>query len=112
MVVAFEISGQHFVGLNGGPAAWSFNESISFQVDCEDQAEVDHFWEKLSEGGDPTKQRCGWVSDKFGVSWQVVPAALKDMLGSSDREAAGRATMEMMKMKKLDIAGLQKAFEG
>ena len=112
MVVAFEIEGQHFVGLNGGPAAWSFNEAISFQIDCADQAEVDHYWDKLSEGGDPAKQRCGWVSDKFGVSWQVVPAALKEMLGSSDREAAGRATVAMMKMKKLDIAGLRKAFEG
>ncbi|KAH6986224.1 3-demethylubiquinone-9 3-methyltransferase-domain-containing protein [Ilyonectria robusta] len=112
MVVEFELRGNRFVGLNGGPAKWSFNEAISFQVECEDQAEVDHFWEKLGEGGDESRRQCGWIADKYGVAWQVVPKALKRMLSSDDKAAAGRATVEMMKMKKLDIGLLEKAFKG
>ncbi|CAM1502557.1 Fc.00g045410.m01.CDS01 [Cosmosporella sp. VM-42] len=112
MVVAFELAGQRFVALNGGPAPWKFSEAISLQVDCDDQAEVDHFWEKLGDGGNPDKQQCGWLADKYGVSWQVVPTALKKMLESGNKEAAGRVTVAMMKMKKLDIAGLEKAFDG
>ncbi|KAF5547139.1 3-demethylubiquinone-9 3-methyltransferase [Fusarium mexicanum] len=112
MVVEFELRGRSFVALNGGPAKWNFNEAISLMIDCKDQAEVDHFWEKLSEGGDEARQQCGWLADKFGVAWQVVPSALKKMLGSEDKAAAGRATMAMMKMKKFDIAELEKAYKG
>ena len=112
MVVAFELAGQRFVALNGGPAPWGFTEAISLQIDCEDQAEVDHFWRRLSDGGNPAKQRCGWLADKYGVSWQVVPTALKRMLESGSKDAADRVTVAMMKMEKLDIAGLQKAFDG
>ncbi|KAH7149164.1 Glyoxalase/Bleomycin resistance protein/Dihydroxybiphenyl dioxygenase [Dactylonectria estremocensis] len=112
MVVEFELRGNRFVGLNGGPAKWNFNEAVSFQVDCDDQAEVDHFWEKLGEGGDESKRQCGWIPDKFGVSWQVVPKALKKMLGSDDKEAASRASVAMMHMRKFDIALLEQAFKG
>ncbi|KAJ4267623.1 hypothetical protein NW762_003734 [Fusarium torreyae] len=112
MVVEFEIRGHSFVALNGGPAKWKFSEAISLMIDCKDQDEVDHFWEKLSEGGDTSRQQCGWLADKFGVAWQVVPTALKGMLGSKDKAAAGRATKAMMQMKKFDIAELEKAFKG
>lgn len=112
MVVAFELGPEKFVGLNGGPAQWNFSEAISFQIDCEDQAEVDHFWEKLGDGGDPARQRCGWLADRYGVSWQVVPKVLKRLLESDNREGAGRVTEAMMKMKKLNIEELQRAFEG
>ncbi|KAH7193722.1 Glyoxalase/Bleomycin resistance protein/Dihydroxybiphenyl dioxygenase [Fusarium flagelliforme] len=112
MIVEFELQGRTFVALNGGPAPWQFNEAVSFMIDCKDQAEVDHFWEKLSENGDVSRQQCGWLADKYGVAWQVVPTALKSMMGSEDKAAAGRATEAMMKMKKLDIAELEKAFKG
>ncbi|KAH6874716.1 3-demethylubiquinone-9 3-methyltransferase-domain-containing protein [Thelonectria olida] len=112
MVVEFELRGNRFVGLNGGKMPWAFNEAISFQIDCDDQAEVDHFWEKLGEGGNEEKRQCGWLADKYGVAWQVVPKALKTMLGSEDKAAAGRATEAMMKMKKMDIGLLEKAFKG
>ncbi|KAM0347734.1 hypothetical protein ACHAPU_004749 [Fusarium lateritium] len=112
MAVEFELRGRSFVALNGGPSTWKFNEAISLMIDCKDQNEVDHFWEKLSEDGDSARQQCGWLADKFGVSWQVVPTALKEMMASEDKAAAGRATQAMMKMKKLDIAELQKAFKG
>jgi predicted 3-demethylubiquinone-9 3-methyltransferase (glyoxalase superfamily) len=112
MVVEFELRGRSFVALNGGPANWKFSEAISLMIDCKDQDEVDHFWEKLSEGGDVSRQQCGWLADKFGVSWQVVPTALKNMMASEDKAAAGRATQAMMKMKKFDIAELEKAFNG
>lgn len=111
MTVSFEINGQQFVGLNGGPL-FKHSEAVSFQIDCEDQAEVDYYWEKLSEGGDESRRVCGWTVDKFGVSWQVVPKVLKEMLDSEDKEAAGRVTDAMMAMKKMDISGLQAAFKG
>ena len=111
LVVAFELDGHPFVGLNGGPQ-FKFSEAVSFQIDCADQAEVDHFWEKLGEGGDPEKRQCGWLADKFGVAWQVVPSALTKMLTDPDVEKVKRATVAMMHMKKFDIAGLQKAFNG
>lgn len=110
MVVAFELHGHPFVGLNGGPL-FKFNEAISFQIDCASQEEVDHYWEKLGEGGDETKRQCGWLADKFGVAWQVVPTVLKEMMDSPDEEKVKRVTVAMMAMKKLDIAALQKAFE-
>ncbi|KAJ4326521.1 hypothetical protein N0V84_003044 [Fusarium piperis] len=112
MVVEFDLRGHHFVALNGGPAPWKFSEAISLMVDCKDQAEVDHFWEKLGEGADHSRQQCGWLGDKFGIAWQVVPTVLKEMLSSGDKAAADRATVAMMKMKKLDITELEKAFKG
>ncbi|KAK9484654.1 3-demethylubiquinone-9 3-methyltransferase-domain-containing protein [Lipomyces starkeyi] len=111
LVVEFELNGHPFVALNGGPQ-FKFNESISFQVDCANQDEVDYYWEKLGDGTDEAKSRCGWLADKFGVSWQVVPTALKEMLNDSDKAKADRVMVEMMKMKKLDIAALRKAYQG
>lgn len=112
MVVEFCLGGNHhFVGLNGGPHV-QFNEAVSFQIDCASQDEVDYYWARLSEGADPDRLECGWIADKFGVRWQVVPTVLKDMLSSEDKEAAGRAMLAMMKMKKMDIATLEQAFKG
>ncbi|MEO5912780.1 MAG: VOC family protein [Luteolibacter sp.] len=111
MVVAFELNGQAFTGLNGGPT-FKFSEAISFQIDCETQEEVDHFWNHLSEGGPVEAQQCGWVKDNFGVSWQVVPSILPELLGDPDREKAGRAMGAMLQMKKLDIAALKRAHAG
>ncbi|CAM6098792.1 unnamed protein product [Calypogeia fissa] len=110
-VIAFELNGQSFSAINGGPL-FKFNEAISFQIECADQAEVDHYWEKLTEGADPNRQRCGWVADKFGVCWQVVPKALKEMLSDPDPVKEQRTFEAMMKMKKLDIAALKCAFDG
>ncbi|KAL5685806.1 hypothetical protein EMGR_003727 [Emarellia grisea] len=101
MVVEFELNGQTFTGLNGGPQ-FKFTGAISFQVDCEDQDEVDHYWNHLKDGGDETKQQCGWVTDKFGLTWQIIPRRLKEMLSDSDLERKSRVTNEMIKMKKLD----------
>jgi len=111
MTVAFELDGQPFVALNGGPL-FTFTEAISFQVACETQDEVDHFWEKLSEGGDERAQQCGWLKDRYGVSWQVVPAALGRLLADPDPERARRVTEAMLAMKKIDIAGLERAAAG
>jgi len=111
MVVAFELNGQSFTALNGGPQ-FKFSEAISFQIVCDDQAEVDAYWEKLTDGGDPARQRCGWVADKFGVCWQVVPKALKDMIADSDPEKSQRTYKAMMGMTKLDIAALKRAYDG
>ncbi|CAG8978435.1 hypothetical protein HYALB_00012602 [Hymenoscyphus albidus] len=111
MTVASELNGQSFTALNGGPH-FQFTPAVSFQIMCEDQAQVDHYWEKLSEGGPIEAQQCGWVADKFGVSWQVVPRVLLEMLADEDGEKAGRATEVMMGMKKLDVEGLRKAFDG
>ncbi|GKU00352.1 3-demethylubiquinone-9 3-methyltransferase [Fusarium langsethiae] len=112
MAIEFELQGRTFVALNGGPVPWQFNEAISLMVNCKDQAEVDYFWEKLSENGDVSRQQSGWLADKYGVSWQIVPTAFKDMMGSGDKVAVGRVTAAMMKMKKFDIAELEKAFKG
>jgi predicted 3-demethylubiquinone-9 3-methyltransferase (glyoxalase superfamily) len=109
MAVEFEINGQKFLALNGGPQ-FAFNESISFQVYCEDQQEVDEYWRKLSAGGH--EDACGWVKDKYGVSWQVIPAGLIDMITDPDPEKASRATEAMLKMGKLDIAELERAYAG
>ncbi len=111
MTVEFELNGQQFTALNGGPH-FKFNEAISFQIMCKNQDEVDHYWNKLSQGGDPSAQQCGWLKDKFGLSWQVVPTVLLDMLTDSDREKADRAMEAMLQMKKLDIAELERAYEG
>jgi predicted 3-demethylubiquinone-9 3-methyltransferase (glyoxalase superfamily) len=111
MTVAFELDGQPFTGLNGGPL-FKFSEAISFQVFCDTQAEVDHYWSKLTLGGDPRAQQCGWVKDKFGVSWQIIPAVLMDMLLDPDATKSQRAMAAMMQMKKLDIAALKQAYAG
>ncbi|KAL3486422.1 Glyoxalase/Bleomycin resistance protein/Dihydroxybiphenyl dioxygenase [Aspergillus germanicus] len=113
MVIEFTIfNGQHtFTALNGGPQ-FTFSEAISFQIDCEDQDEVDYYWDKLSVGGDERREQCGWVVDKFGLAWQVIPRRLKEMLSDRDRVKSSRVTEAMMRMKKLDVAQLQRAFEG
>ena len=111
MTVAFELDGQAFTGLNGGPI-FKFTEAISFQISCQTQEEVDHYWEKLSAGGDPKAQQCGWVKDKFGVSWQVVPTILPKLLSDPDRKKSERAMKAMLQMKKLDIDQLQRAHAG
>jgi predicted 3-demethylubiquinone-9 3-methyltransferase (glyoxalase superfamily) len=109
MAAQFEINGQRFVGLNGGPQ-FTFNESISFQIHCQDQEEVDYYWSRLSEGG--REVACGWLKDRYGVSWQVVPAGLVEMIGDPDPEKAARTTQAMLSMVKLDIAALRKAYAG
>ncbi|MCX4749948.1 VOC family protein [Kitasatospora sp. NBC_01287] len=109
MAVEFELNGQRFVGLNGGPQ-YTFNPAISFQISCADQAEVDHYWDRLADGGTPVA--CGWVTDRFGVSWQVVPAELIDLVSDPDPEKAQRTTAAMLKMVKLDIAALRRAHAG
>ena len=109
MTVAFEIDGQTFTALNGGPH-FTFNEAISFQVMCETQDEVDDHWTKLSAGGDPKAQQCGWLKDRYGVSWQIVPTELLDMLGDPESERSQRAMEAMLTMKKLDIETLRRAY--
>jgi predicted 3-demethylubiquinone-9 3-methyltransferase (glyoxalase superfamily) len=111
MTVVFELNGQLFTALNGGPV-FKFNEAVSFQIECATQEEVDYFWERLSEGGDLEAQRCGWLKDKFGLSWQVVPKILPELLNHPDSEKSERAFQALMQMKKLDIEGLQRAFAG
>ena len=111
MTVAFELEGQTFTALNGGPI-FKFTEAISFQVDCETQAEVDHYWTKLSEGGDPGAQQCGWLKDKYGVSWQIVPRVLIEMLMDPDQGKSQRVMTAMLRMKKIDIAELKRAYAG
>lgn len=106
MTVSFELNGQRFLALNGGPD-FKFNEAISFQIDCEDQEEVDMYWSKLSEGGE--EGPCGWLKDRFGVSWQVVPTRLPELLGDADREKAQRVMAAMLKMKKIQIDELEAA---
>ncbi len=110
LTVNFTVNGMQFLGLNGGPD-FSFNEAISFMVQCEDQAEVDRYWEALTAaGGEPGP--CGWLKDRFGVSWQVIPKQLNETLGGSDRAGAARAMQAMLKMHKLDVAALQAAYAG
>ena len=108
MVVEFELNGQKFIALNGGPANARFTEAISFQIPCADQAEVDYYWERLTDGGQ--EDACGWVKDRYGLSWQVVPTALTEMMADPDPAKVRRATEAMFTMKKLDIAALQKAY--
>ena len=111
MTVNFHLAGQPFVGLNGGPM-YKFTEAISFMVVCETQPELDALWERLTEGGDPSAQQCGWCKDRYGVSWQVIPAALGRYLGDPDPGRAGRAMQAMLQMKKLDVAELERAAAG
>jgi predicted 3-demethylubiquinone-9 3-methyltransferase (glyoxalase superfamily) len=109
MTAEFEIEGQSFTALNGGPH-FKFNEAISFQIPCETQDEIDHYWERLSAGGQILD--CGWLKDKFGVAWQIFPAALPDMLADPDEAKAARAMRAMLGMKKFDLAKLRAAHEG
>jgi predicted 3-demethylubiquinone-9 3-methyltransferase (glyoxalase superfamily) len=106
LTVAFTLEGQEFVALNGGPP-FQFTEAVSFVVNCETQEEVDGYWARLSEGGEPGQ--CGWLKDKFGLSWQIVPAVLPELLGDPDPETAQRVMKAMLRMRKLDIAGLEEA---
>jgi predicted 3-demethylubiquinone-9 3-methyltransferase (glyoxalase superfamily) len=109
MLVAFELDGQAFTALNGGPA-FKFNEAISFQVSCETQEEVDYYWEKLSHGGDETAQQCGWLKDKYGLSWQVIPTVLPELIADPNPEKSQRAMKAMLEMKKIDIDKLRRAW--
>jgi predicted 3-demethylubiquinone-9 3-methyltransferase (glyoxalase superfamily) len=109
MTAVFELDGQEFVALNGGPE-FTFNEAVSFQVNCETQEEVDEFWERLSEGGETGP--CGWLKDKYGVSWQIIPTALPELLGDPDPARAQRALQAMLTMSKIDIEGLRQAAAG
>ena len=109
MTVEFALDGQPFTALNGGPL-FKFNEAISFQIECRDQKEVDYYWEKLTQGGDPSAQQCGWLKDKYGVSWQVVPAVLVDLVSDPRSEKSQRAMTAMLRMKKLDIGELERAY--
>ena len=108
MVVRFELDGQELTALNGGPQHFTFNESVSFAVDCKDQAEIDHYWDSLTaDGGEPGP--CGWLKDRYGLSWQIVPVALSELLSDPDPERSSRAMQAMLKMSKLDVAELRAA---
>jgi predicted 3-demethylubiquinone-9 3-methyltransferase (glyoxalase superfamily) len=110
ITVNFTLDGRSFIGLNGGPE-FKFNEAVSFSIDCDDQAEVDRYWDALlADGGEPSV--CGWLRDRFGLSWQVIPRQLPEMLSSTDRDAARRAMEAMLKMVKIDVAELERAYAG
>ncbi len=109
MTVEFQIEGQNFIALNGGPP-FKFTEAVSFSVDCKTQEEVDELWKKLTDGGE--EGACGWLKDKYGLSWQINPTILGEMLQDKDRKRAGRVMEAMLKMKKIDIRALKKAYEG
>lgn len=109
MTVAFALDGQPFIALNGGPQ-FKFDEAVSFQIMCETQAEIDHYWDRLSDGGQ--EGACGWLKDKFGLSWQVVPRALPQMMTAADRDRSARVMNAFMQMKKFDIAVLQRVYDG
>ena len=106
MTVTFELDGQELVGLNAGPE-FTFTEAISLMVSCKDQAEVDYFWDKLTDGGE--ESQCGWLKDRYGLSWQIVPTRLSELLGDPDPERSSRAMAAMMQMRKIDVAALEKA---
>jgi predicted 3-demethylubiquinone-9 3-methyltransferase (glyoxalase superfamily) len=109
LTASFELEGLPFIALNGGPH-FKFTEAISFSVDCKDQEEVDYYWDKLSEGG--SIQQCGWLKDKFGLSWQIIPSALPRLMGDPDREKANRVMQAMLKMTKIEVAKLEQAHAG
>jgi predicted 3-demethylubiquinone-9 3-methyltransferase (glyoxalase superfamily) len=110
LTVEFTLAGQKFIGLNGGPD-FPFTEAISLSIDCQDQAEVDRYWDALIDGGG-SPSRCGWLKDRFGLSWQVIPKVLPELLGGSDHEGAARAMQAMLKMSKIDVAAIRLAYEG
>lgn len=109
MTVAFELRGQRFVGINGGPQ-FKFDEAVSFQITCEDQAEVDYFWEKLTDGGE--EGQCGWLKDRYGLSWQVIPDGMAEVFANPDPQAAQRAMTAMLGMRKIDVDALRRAAAG
>jgi predicted 3-demethylubiquinone-9 3-methyltransferase (glyoxalase superfamily) len=111
MTVVFELDGHPFMGLNGGPH-FTFNEAVSFEIHCATQEEIDHYWERLSEGGDPRAQQCGWLKDRFGLSWQVVPTEMEEMIADENSPGAKRVFEAMLRMKKLDLAELRRAYAG
>ena len=111
MTVAFELDGQAFTALNGGPM-FKFNEAISLEVDCQTQEEVDYYWDRLSEGGDENARQCGWLKDKYGVSWQIVPSIVKELMQDQDADRSNRVMNALLQMKKLDIAELRRAYAG
>ena len=111
MTVVFELDGHRFTALNGGPH-FTFNEAVSLEVHCANQEEVDYYWERLGEGGDPRAQQCGWLKDRFGVSWQIVPRRLYELLEGPDADASARAMTAMLAMGRLDVAELERAYEG
>jgi predicted 3-demethylubiquinone-9 3-methyltransferase (glyoxalase superfamily) len=111
LTVTFELDGHPFTALNGGPQ-FRFNEAISLQIFCDTQEDVDYFWGKLTEGGDPKAQACGWLKDKYGVSWQVVPTILAELVGDPSSPKSERTMAALMTMKKLDIAALKRAYDG
>ncbi len=110
LTVDFELAGQRFTALNGGPA-FQFNEAVSLQIMCEDQDEIDHYWDLLTAGGDPNAQQCGWLKDRFGLSWQVTPRIMARLINDPDKEKAARAMTAMLQMKKIVIADLEQAVE-
>jgi predicted 3-demethylubiquinone-9 3-methyltransferase (glyoxalase superfamily) len=110
MTVAFKLEGQTFTALNGGPL-FRFNEAVSLQVNCDTQQEVDYYWERLAAGGDESAQQCGWLKDKYGVSWQVVPVELPNMMTDPDVRKSDRVMSALLPMKKLDIEALKRAYE-
>ena len=110
MTITFQLEGQEFMALNGGPV-FKFNEAISFVVNCKTQEEVDRLWEKLSEGGDERAQQCGWLKDKYGVSWQIVPTVLGEMLQAKDPKKSERVMKALLQMNKIDIEALRQAYE-
>ncbi|MES2630115.1 MAG: VOC family protein [Bacteroidota bacterium] len=110
MTMVFTLNGQKFMAINGGPV-FKFNEAISFVITCEDQDEIDHYWNKLTEGGDAAAQQCGWLKDKFGVSWQVVPAKMGELMSSGNPAKSDAVMTEMLKMKKIELGVLEEAFE-
>ena len=110
LTAVFELEGQRFMALDGGPF-FQPSGAVSFYVECETQEEVDHFWTKLSEGGDPQSQQCGWLKDKYGFSWQIIPRALPELLNDRDKEKSARVMQALLKMKKIDIEGLKAAAE-
>jgi predicted 3-demethylubiquinone-9 3-methyltransferase (glyoxalase superfamily) len=108
MTVEFELEGQPFTALNGGPE-FKFNEAVSLQIGCKNQQEIDYYWDKLSKGGDPKAQQCGWLKDKYGLSWQVIPTALPDMLKDHESSRARHAMEALLRMKKIDVGELERA---
>jgi predicted 3-demethylubiquinone-9 3-methyltransferase (glyoxalase superfamily) len=110
MMVDFELDGQEFTALNGGPAEFEFNEALSLIVNCASQEEVDLFWHKLGEGGE--EGACGWLKDKYGVSWQIIPTAMNEMISDPDPDKSQRAMQAMLQMEKIDIAALERAYRG
>lgn len=111
MSIPFQLNGQDFIALNGGPE-FKLTEAISFIIQCESQTEIDFYWEKLSVGGDPNAQQCGWLKDKFGLSWQIIPANLNQMLQSEDAVIAGKIMGSILKMKKINLNELENIQKG